>query len=353
MVKYTIQRLLMAFVTCFIILSLTFFLVKSLNFDLPVGTDAVRLAYLLKQADIGNVVYYSSEHPELGTCLWHYVSYSGSTPQEYYFYLKPIFEQYLIWLKGVFTEFNWGQSQYISPNVDAMLLIFGTNFFDSRLWTSVKINIWSVVFSVPLGIALGVWAALKKNKLTDHIISTLVMVFISVPSFIVITIFMWLFCYKLGWLPTQWPATSDTWTTIKGYVIPVLCLSFGSICGYCRFTRAELTEVMSSDFLLLARTKGLTKSQSITRHAMKNAFVPILPSILAEIIGLLGGSMILESLYGIPGIGYLYITAINQKDYNVLMADMAFYTIIGLISSVFLDLSYGFIDPRIRMGAKK
>ena len=132
-----------------------------------------------------------------------------------------------------------------------------------------------------------------------------------------------------------------------------MALSFGSICGYCRFTRAELTEVMSSDFLLLARTKGLTKAQSITRHAMKNAMVPILPSILAEVIGLLGGSMILETLYSVPGVGKLYTTAISLQDYNVLLADMSLYTIIGLISGVFLDLSYGFIDPRIRMGARK
>ena len=130
-------------------------------------------------------------------------------------------------------------------------------------------------------------------------------------------------------------------------------MSFGSVCGYCRFTRAELCEVMESDYLLLARTKGLTKSQAITRHAMKNAMVPILPSVLSEIIGLLGGSMILEQIYGIPGVGSLYVKSINANDYNVLMADMALYTIIGLVSGVFLDLSYGFIDPRIRMGAKK
>ena len=190
--------------------------------------------------------------------------------------------------------------------------------------------------------------------MTDHVISTLVMVFISVPSFIVINLLLYVFSYRLGVLPSQWPSTSaPTPTRVLGYIIPTMALSFGSVCGYCRFTRAELTEVMSSDFLLLARTKGLTKSQSITRHALKNAMVPILPSILSEIIGLLGGSMILESLYGIPGVGRLYIDAINNRDYNVLMADMALYTVIGLLSGVFLDLSYGFIDPRIRMGAKK
>ena len=104
--------------------------------------------------------------------------------------------------------------------------------------------------------------------------------------------------------------------------------------------------------LLLARTKGLTKNQAITRHALRNAFVPILPSILAEFIGVFSGSLILESIYDIPGIGRLYITALNQKDYDVLLVDMAVFTIVGLLAGIVLDLSYGFIDPRIRMGEK-
>ena len=139
----------------------------------------------------------------------------------------------------------------------------------------------------------------------------------------------------------------------QGYIIPVFCLSFGSICGYCRFTRAELCEVMESDYLLLARTKGLTRRQAILRHAMKNAMVPIFPSILAEFIGILGGSMILEQLYGIPGIGKLFVLALNYKDYDILFVDMAIFTTLSLLAGVLLDLSYGFIDPRIRMGAKK
>ena len=132
-----------------------------------------------------------------------------------------------------------------------------------------------------------------------------------------------------------------------------MSLSFGSICVYTRYVRAELCEVMSSEYLLLARTKGLTKNQAIVRHALRNAFVPILPMILSEFLGIFGGSMILEKLYGIPGIGGLFYDALNAKDYNVLFVDMALFTTISLVSGVFLDLSYGLIDPRIRMGAKK
>jgi oligopeptide transport system permease protein len=224
----------------------------------------------------------------------------------------------------------------------------------SKLPTTIVVNFFSVIVSVPLGILLGVIAALKKNKPTDHVISTSIMIFISIPSFVMITVLMSIFCYNLGWLPTQWPGESAaTAEKVKAFILPVVCLSFGSICGYGRFTRAELCEVMASDYLLLARTKGLSKRQAITRHALRNAMVPIVPSILSEIIGLLGGSMILEQLYGIPGIGKLYVQSLNAKDYNVLFVDMALFTMIGLISGVFLDISYGFIDPRIRMGAKK
>jgi oligopeptide transport system permease protein len=180
------------------------------------------------------------------------------------------------------------------------------------------------------------------------------MVFISIPSFVLITFLMLFFCYNIKLLPTQWPAESATQgIRALGYILPVFCLSFGSICGYSRFTRAELCEVMSSEYLLLARTKGLTKRQAILRHALRNAMVPIVPSILAEFIGILGGSMILENLYGIPGIGSLFVTALNAKDYNVLLVDMAIFTTITLLAGVVLDISYGFIDPRIRMGAKK
>jgi ABC-type dipeptide/oligopeptide/nickel transport system permease component len=110
---------------------------------------------------------------------------------------------------------------------------------------------------------------------------------------------------------------------------------------------------MESDYLLLARTKGLTRRQAILRHAMKNAMVPIFPSILAEFIGILGGSLIIEGIFAIPGVGGLTLNAINGLDYNIFMLSTCFYTAIGLAASLVVDVSYGFIDPRIRMGSKK
>ena len=139
----------------------------------------------------------------------------------------------------------------------------------------------------------------------------------------------------------------------KSMLPAVLSLSFGSIAGLTRYTRAELSEVLTGEYMLLARTKGLTKTQATTRHAMKNAMVVILPMIIGEFIGILSGSLIIEQIFGIPGIGKLYVTAINLRDYNFFMADTIIYTAIGLLAGIVIDISYGFIDPRIRIGSKK
>ena len=130
----------------------------------------------------------------------------------------------------------------------------------------------------------------------------------------------------------------------------VLAMSFGEIAGLCRFTRAELCETLTSDYMLLARTKGLTKSQATARHALKNAMVPILPMIISSFFSILGGSMVIEQVFSVPGVGQLYLQSINLFDYDVFMMDGIFYVFIGLIAGIIIDISYGFIDPRIRIG---
>ena len=343
--KYVLKRIGLALVTTFIILSLTFILVKLLPFNRPIGTDQIQVAYYEKQVALGYVQAQPIERPELGEYLYRSPAING---RRTYYYTVPVMKQYGHWLSNIITKWDWGYSKSYAPNVSANTIIM------QRIGYSIRLNIISSVIAVPLGILLGIWAALKKNTATDHTISTMVMVFISIPSFVLISFILQIFSYKLGWLPSTWPAdTAPNNIKALGYIIPVFCLSFSPICGYCRFVRAELCEVLESEYLLLARTKGLTRRQAIIRHALKNAMVPIFPSILAEVIGILGGSMILESLYGIPGIGRLFVLSLNYKDYDILFVDMAIFTTISLLAGVVLDLSYGFIDPRIRMGAKK
>lgn len=226
--------------------------------------------------------------------------------------------------------------------------------FISKLPPTILINVYSSIFAIPLGIGLGILAALKKNKWQDHTISTLVMLVISVPSFVTAFIIQYFMCFKLGWFPiTMNPGTKYfSWSMFKSMLPAVICLSFGSIAGYARFTRAELTEVLTSEYMLLARTKGLTKAQATVHHALRNAMVPIFPSIVGEFISVLSGSLIIEKIFSIPGVGGLYLSAINSQDYDFFMLLSGFYILIGLVASIVIDLSYGIIDPRIRMGAK-
>ncbi len=344
MLKYSLKRILLAFITAFIIITLTFFLVKSLPVTRSFAPqENIKLAYYLTEVDKGVLIDVGVESKQFGT----YIEKITHNCIDHFFYKKPIIDQYFAWLSRIVTKWDWGVSQFISPNISTTTIIM------DRLPVSVKINVISVIISVPLGILLGIVAGLNKNTWIDHTISTLVMIFISIPTFVIISFMMYFFAFK-GSLPIRWP-TDDATTKVKvlAYLIPVLSLSFGSICHYCRNVRAELCEVMSSEYLILARTKGLTRRQAIVRHALRNAFVPILPSILGEFIGVFTGSMVLENLYNINGIGDLYITALKNQDYNVLFADMAIFTTIGLLAGIVTDLSYGFIDPRIRMGAKK
>ena len=344
--KYVLKRMGLALVTSFIILSLSFILIKCLPFEKPIGMVYDQFSYFESQVADGFVLRFEKPVNEYGEMLFKYTMPGTNTT--YHYYLKPTLDQYAQWLTNILTEWDWGVSSHIKMGVSA-----GSIIADQLPYT-IKVNIFATLISVPMGILLGIVAALNKNKPIDHFLSTGVMIMTSIPSFVLITFLLLIFCYNNPILPSQWPADSAPMKQqILGYILPVCCLSFGSIAGYCRFVRAELCEVMSSEYLLLARTKGLTKQQAILRHALRNAMVPIVPSILAEVIGLLGGSMILESLYGIPGIGRLYTQALTAKDYNVLFVDMAVFTTISLLAGVVLDISYGFIDPRIRMGAKK
>ena len=267
-------------------------------------------------------------------------------------YNKPILTQFGIYLKNIFTKWDFGTSWYISPQKGAWEVL------ENGFLPTLLVNLYSMLVSVPVGIMLGVYAAIRKNKWDDSLISTLVMVFISVPSYVYAFLVQYFLYFKLGWLPLTMYSLADaggsyfTWKMFTSMIPAILALSFGSIAHYTRFVRAELTESLTSEYMLLARTKGLTRPQATARHALKNAMVPILPSILSEFINLLAGSLIIEQIFSIPGVGQLYIKSLTLFDYDVFMIDCVFYTFIGLLAGIVLDLSYTFIDPRIRMGER-
>ena len=286
-------------------------------------------------------------------------------------YFDPIPEQFVRYVKRIITDGDFG----IGFNMPAFRGRDVWGVFVEKLPPTILINIYSSLIAVPIGIALGIFAALKKNKWQDHLISTSVMVVISVPSFVYASLILYLICFKLGAFPLKMASFAEIIAAYpaKGLVyLPdhanwdmyfneqmfmsmmpaVLAMCFGSIAGYARFTRAELTEVLTSEFMLLARTKGLTKSQATVRHALRNAMVPIFPSIIGEFVSVLSGSLVIEKIFSIPGVGGLYLSAITYQDYDFFMMLSGFYLLVGLAAGLVVDLSYGVIDPRIRMGAK-
>ena len=266
-------------------------------------------------------------------------------------YNKPMIEQYGIFVRKTLLGGDWGisESLYLGQNV--------WDKFMEKMPATVIVNAYTMIFGVPLGLMFGIYAALKKNKWQDHFISTAVMIFVSVPSYVYAFLVQYFLCFKLRVFPFQMEAGYDyfSWKTFVSMVPAVLSLGFGTVAGLTRYTRAELTEVLTSDYLLLARTKGLSRAQTTVRHALRNAMVPIFPMILGEFVGIMSGSLIIEQIFGIPGVGPLYVASITAAtpDYNFFMLLSAFYTFIGLASGIIVDISYGFIDPRIRMGSKK
>ena len=264
-------------------------------------------------------------------------------------YNKPYMVQFAIFVKNVVTKFDWGVSEKLYYGRDVVEIFF------EKLPATMIVNFYSILFAIPIGVGLGIFAALKKNTWIDYFLSTATMVLISVPSFVYAFLIQYFFSYKLAIFPFLMKGGTDyfTWDMFVSMLPAVMSLGLGVIAGFTRTTRAELTEVLTSEFMLLARTKGLTKAQATIRHAMKNCMVVVLPAIFSNFIGILGGSLIIEKIFGIPGVGGLTLNAINGRDYPIFIMSTCFYTLIGLASSLVIDISYGFIDPRIRMGSKK
>ena len=360
MTKYIIRRIFWAIIVLIGILTTTFIFLKLQPETIPTQIEQKRAwlhqqyydGYMSRQiinnSDFDNVEEFKAEvlkyQNEKGA-FWVFTSKSEEVMMVYR--SVPIMNQYLVWVKNIVIEFNWGTSTVLKPNIPVQEIL------GPAIGYSFKINIVILLLQIPFGLALGITSAIKKDTVFDNIVQIIIMIFISLPSFVVILLSIKGFGYDLKWVPPAWPAAdSPTSTIIRGYLIPVVVMTSSGIAGLTRSVRAELTEGLTSDYVMLARTKGLTKKQAIYRHALRNSLLPIIPGLLFSFVGLISGSAIIEQVYNIPGAGAVMLDALQRRDYNVIMFDTAFYGIIGLVTAVFMDVSYGFIDPRIKMGAK-
>lgn len=318
MAKYILKRIILMIITFFIIMTICFVLVRMLPNQVPEGMGDFAAA--------------------------------RRAMREAWGYNKPVLTQYGIFLKNVFTKWDWGFCTTVGPYLEPV-----TEYIANKLPATIAVNLYTIFIGVPLGILFGMYAALKKNKWQDQVISVVVMLFISVPSYVYAFLVQYYLGFKLGWFPIIVKSGTDFFSMKMLYTmaLPIMALTFGVVAGFMRFTRAELTETLTSEYMLLARTKGLTIGQATFRHAFRNSLVPILPMIISEFMFIMSGSLIIEKIFAIPGIGNVYVQSIILRDYSLFMAISMFYLIIGLVSGILVDLSYGIVDPRIRMGGGK
>ncbi|MCY9722402.1 ABC transporter permease [Paenibacillus apiarius] len=315
MLRYISQRLVAMAITLFLIISLLFFLVHSMP---------------------GSII----SDPMLPVDIKERI-------EAKYHLDKPLVVQYVYFL-GDFLTFDFGDSIKVQPKVPVFDII------KDKLPITIQLNILALLFTLPFGIMFGIWAALKKNTATDHTLNMMVVLFISVPSFVIAALLQYIVAFKWELVPILLSTEQAlTWTKFKSMILPILALSFGEIAIITRYLRAELCKALNSDYMLLARTKGLSQMQATLRHAIRNSFIPLSNIIIPMFFSILSGAIVIENIFSVPGLGSLSVNSINALDHPLTIAVMFFYSLIGLISILVVDLSYGIIDPRIRMGGKK
>lgn len=261
---------------------------------------------------------------------------------------KPMVVQYYYFIRDIVTKGDFGRSVKLRPGMEVFKVVA------SRIKPSVVLNFFSLIMAVPAGIILGTIAALQRNKLADNIVSFLVVVFISVPSFVFGAVLQYTLTFRIPIFPTLYDASATSFGQMfHSLTLPIIALALGPVATIARYLRGELIETLSSEFLLLARTKGLTRTQAVVRHAFRNSMIPIANTVIPMITGIMGGSLVIERIFAVPGMGGQLVQSIVVGDQFLTVALLMFYSAVSLVTIFIVDISYGLIDPRIRVGGGK
>lgn len=263
---------------------------------------------------------------------------------------KPIHVQYLSWMRRLAVlDLGTSFSPDRRPVADKIL---------ERMPITVSLNILSLVLIMAVAIPLGVLAAVHKDSLFDRLTSVFVFIGFAMPTFWLALLLMIFFGVQLGWLPisglrslnyeymTPWAAFVDL---VRHLVMPVLLSAFGGLAGLSRYMRANMLEVIRQDYILTARSKGLSERVVIYKHALRNALLPVITILGLSIPGLIGGSVIFETIYAIPGMGQLFYMAVMARDYPTVMGILFLGAVLTLLGNLIADVSYALADPRIRV----
>jgi peptide/nickel transport system permease protein len=267
---------------------------------------------------------------------------------------KPIHVQYWSWLTRL-VRLDFGRS--FSPDARPVLQKIG-----ERLPITLLLNIIEMLIIVTLAIPIGVFSATRQYSKFDKITTIFVFVGFATPDFWLALMLMILFGVQLGWLPISglrsptWEYLSfwrQQWDFVGHLVLPIAVATFGGLAGFSRYMRQSMLEVVRQDYIQSARAKGLAEGVVIGKHALRNALLPIVTVLGLSLPGLIGGSIIVESIFAIPGMGQLMVQAVYERDYPVIMGNLVIVATLTLGANLIADLTYSLVDPRIRVAARR
>ena len=305
MLRYTLRRLLGAIPTLFLVIVLAFLLVHAA----PGGPfDDERVLPAEIEANIASVYHLD----------------------------EPLPMQFLRYLGGV-VQGDFGPSySYRDYTVSELI---GRSFP-----VSVQLGILAMLLAAVTGVGMGIVAALHRNSALDKVVMGFAMTGISIPVFVIAPVLVLLLAVKLQWLPASWTGSAG-WSR---FLLPVLSLALPQVAYIARLTRASLIEVLSSDFIRTARAQGLGTAAIVRYHALKPAMLPVLSYMGPAVAAVLTGSVVVEEIFGIPGLGQLFVRGSLNRDYTLVLGVVIFYATLIVLLNLAVDLLYGAIDPRIR-----
>jgi peptide/nickel transport system permease protein len=317
MTTYIVRRLLLTVFCLFMVTLIVFFAMRLLPGD-PITIY------------IGQMSQSGSMSPEALDLLRHRFGLD-----------RPIVIQYLTWVSGV-VRLDFGDSIFYSQPVFTLL--------KERYPVTINLGLEAFVISTVLGVLFGVLAAIRRGKLADRIVTPLSYIGITVPVFWLGILMILLFGLYLKWLPIIGYTSpfDDIGMNLKQSIMPVICLSVGALAGIARQARSSMLEVVRQDYIRTAWSKGLRERLVIMKHALKNSLIPVITVLGLELGIILGGSVIVETVFSIPGIGYLMVNSIFAQDYSVVQSCTLVFAVVIIIANLIVDIAYGWLDPRIQ-----
>ena len=248
---------------------------------------------------------------------------------------KPLMVQYFTYLKDIVTKFDFGPSIKLRGRMVIDVITDG-------LRTSAKLGVIAAGIALVFGVVLGAVAALRRNGIADKIIMVLTTAFISMPSFIIGSLMVLILSVKLGWFPANGE-------TAKGLVLPIIALSLSPMANITRLTRSSMLDVLGQDYIRTARAKGVAPMKIIFGHALKNSLIPVITYVGPMLAYIVTGSLVIEQVFAVPGIGRAFVSSITGRDYPLIMGTTIVLATLIVIMNLISDILYKLVDPRINL----